>query len=319
MFVLIQKKDRENNWKRNDGMKKKVIFLIFAMGMLLAAGCGKKTDAALAGQVAETLETSVVEGSLAEQETEIVVEGNNGTIRVGTTGSPYSELLTQARKQLAEIGWDLQIETYSDYNKINRDVLDGKLDAHLFAHQTYIDSYNDVNGTELIPSATICFEKYGMYSLLNEDLTNITSRVKIAIPEEDTRKAKAVLFLQDAGYITLKENVGLTAIEEDITENPKNIEILTYTMDNVKDILKTADYCVMGADMAILAGLEPKKEVLKEEKATSDSAKAMAALLVTTKENAESEKLRFLEQALKSDETKKFVEDTYKGALGLFP
>ena len=300
-------------------MKKKRIFLMFLAGMFLAAGCGNKTDAALAEQLAETVETSVVEESLAKQETEIVVEGNNGTIRVGTTGSPYLELLTQAKIQLAKKGWDLQIETYSDYNQISQDALSGKLDAHLFAHQTYIDSYNDVNGTELISSATICFEKYGIYSLLNEDLTKVTSGVKIALPEDDTRKAKALLFLQDAGYITLKENVGLTAIMEDITENPKNMEFVTYTIDDIKEVLKTADYCVMGADMAILAGLEPKKEVLKEETANSDSAKAMAALLVTTKENAGSEKLRLLEQALKSDETKKYVEDTYKGALGLFP
>lgn len=323
---LLWKKDSENDWKWNDRMRKKGIFIMFAAGMLLAAGCGSKTDAASTGQMAKNVETSVVEEGFTEKETlsgeaaeEIVVEGNNGIIYVGTTGSPYSELLTQARIQLAKKGWDLQVETYSDYNKINQDVLGGKLDAHLFAHQTYIDSYNDVNGTELVPAATICFEKHGIYSLLNEELTNLASGAKIAIPEDDTRKAKALLFLQSAGYITLKENVGLTAIMEDITENPKNIEFVTYTMDNVKDILKTADYCIMGADTAILAGLEPKKEVLKEETAASDSARAMAALLVTTQEKVESEQMRLLEQALKSDETKKYVEDTYKGALGLFP
>ena len=311
-------------------MKKKSIFFMIAVITLLAAGCENKEADAVGAKVAETMEISANEGSSLENETEVesitkeemktvIVEGNNGVIRIGTMGTPYSELLTQAKIQMAKKGWDLQIEIYSDHEKINQDVLDGKLDAHLFAHQTYIDSYNDVNGTELTASAKICFEKYGLYSVLNDDLTRMADGVLIGIPEDDTRKAKALLFLQEAGYITLKENVGLTAIMEDITENPPNIEFVTYTQETAQDVLKTCDYCVMGADQAILAGLEPHKEVLKEETSSSKSAEALAALLVTTVEKTETEGIRLLEKALKSDETKKYIEDTYKGALGLFP
>ena len=319
-------------------MKKKNIYLTGLMvAALLLAGCQNTSaeetgaNAALASESQEismtesgTDENSVEEitaahGAGIECEEEIVVEGNNGTIRIGTTGIPYSELLTQAKIRLAKKGWDLQVEIYSDYEKINQDVLNGTLDAHFFAHQTYIDSYNDVNGTDLTAVAEICFEKYGIYSKLNEDLNKVTSGMIVGIPENSTRQAKALLFLQDAGYITLVENVGLTAILEDVVENPKDIQFVTYNMDTVQTVLAEADYCVMGADQAILAGFEPHKEVLKEETTSFNSATSMAVLLITVEDKADSKGLRVLEEALKSEETKEFVEDTYKGALGLFP
>lgn len=319
-------------------MKKNSIYLVGIMvAVLMLAGC-RNADAKEAGANADGVsksqettasernsqesgeeETNAVSDPVSGSEEEIIVEGNEGIIRVGTTGTPYMELLTQAKIQLAKKGWDVQVEIYSDYEKINRDVINGNLDAHLFAHRTYIDSYNDVNGTQLITAGEICFEKYGIYSVLNEDLTKITSGIKMGIPEDGTRRAKALLFLQDAGYITLNEKVGLTAILEDVTDNPMDIEFVTYNKDNVQSILKTVDYCVMGANQAILAGLEPHKEVLKEEIPSFESAKALATLLVTTSDKANSEGLRLLEKALKSEETQKYAEDTYKGALELFP
>ena len=319
-------------------MKKKNIYLTGLLAaVLLLAGCQKagaeeldaNADLASGSQEISILESDTEERSVeettsangAEKEAkeEIIVEGNNGTIRIGTTGTPYLELLTQAKIQLAKNGWDVQVETYSDYEKINQDVLNGTLDAHLFAHQTYIDSYNDVNGTELTAAAVISFEKYGMYSKSNEDLSGEADGMTVGIPEDSTRQAKALLFLQDAGYISLAENVGLTAVLEDVVENSKNIQFVTYNMDTVQTVLAEADYCVMGADQAILAGLEPHKEVLKEETASFSSARSMASLLVTMPDKVESEGLRVLEDALKSAETREFVEDTYKGALGLFP
>ena len=140
----------------------------------------------------------------------------------------------------------------------------------------------------------------------------------LGLPAEATKQAKALLFLSEVGYLTLKEGVGLTAILEDVTENPYNLEFVEYTENNAKEVLHQADYCVMGADEAILAGLQPHKEVLLEETPQMHSAQSMAALLVTTPENVENEKLLILIKVLQSEEMQKYVEDTYKGAWGLF-
>lgn len=331
--------------------KAKTVLIIMALLMMCCYGCGNpraeqadvnvnETDinslTEESGSVEEEIQTlteetqgtastgETEEVGTEEPETEQTPEanlevGSAGTIIIGTTGAPYTELLTQAGILLAKDGWDVQVQTYTDYNKMNEDVVNGTLDAHLFAHQAYLDSYNDVNGTELVSVADICYEKYGIYSVLNADLTNIKNGVVIAIPKDDTQKARALLFLDELGYITLKEDVGIFAFLDDVLENPKKIEFVEYTQETLKDVLQTADYCVIGADQAILAGLEPKKEVLKEEDAHSLSAKTMAALLVTTADKTSNEKLRLLEDAIKSEEVQKYMEDTYKGAWGLFP
>jgi len=260
-------------------MKKRTIFLTAMLaGILLFSGCHSESEKVTGADADSiTIGEGVSENSSSVIAQEIIVEGNNGVIHIGTTGAPYTEMLTQAKITLAKKGWDLQIEVYSDYDKLNQDVLAGTLDAHLFAHQTYIDSYNDVNGTKLCEAAKVCFEKYGLYSKLHEDLTNLGDGVSIGIPQDGTRRAKALLFLQDAGYITLKDNVGLTAIVEDIIENPANIQFVEYNQQSAVEVLQTTDYCVMGADLAILAGLEPHKEVLKEETSSSNSAAMLAA------------------------------------------
>lgn len=330
---------------------KKLAGIVLLSGGVLFSGCGSKetqqTDAMVTTQtevtgtmeetgsdVKETVENSAEEDRNTAAETteaataktdetteakESAEVGSAGIITVGTTGAPYTELLTQAKLLLAKEGWDVQIQIYTDYNKMNEDVRNGTLDAHLYAHQAYLDSYNDVNASELTSVANICYEKYGIYSILNADLTNINSGAVVALPEDDTRKARALLYLEDLGYIRLKEGVGIFAILDDIVENPEKIEFTEYSQDTLKEVLQTADYCVIGADQAILAGLEPEKEVLKEEEPWSGSAKTMATLLVTTPEKANDEKLRLLEEAIKSEETQKYMEDTYKGAWGLFP
>ena len=320
-------------------MKKKYTYLLMVfLTLFLLSGCtsGKEkedvpADALIVEETqiyvenAQGAEEMAIEENLEQKEKvseieqlEITVEGNKGTITVGTIGAPYDELLVQAKIMLAKEGWDLQIKEYVDYSLINQDVLNGTIDAHIFAHQTYLDSYNDVNGTELTPVAPVCYEKYGIYSLLNEDLTNIQTGSTLGIPAEDTKKAKTLLFLEELGYITLKEGVGLTAILEDIMENPHNIQFVDYTKETAVEVLNQVEYCVMGADQAILAGLEPHKVVLKEETPQMNSAKAMAALLVTTSENVENEKLLILVDALQSEMMQKYVEDTYKQAIGLF-
>ena len=252
------------------------------------------------------------------EEVDVEVEGDKGVITVGTTGTPYTELLTQAKIQLAKDGWDVQIEKNVDYQKINEDVLNGTLDAHLFAHQTYIDSYNDVNGTNLVSIDKISYEVYGIYSALNQDLTKKSNGVAIGIPQDATRKARALLFMQDIGWITLKEEVGITAILDDITENPKNLQFKEYTQDTISQVMNETEYCVIGADMAIMAGLDVEEGVLKTETDSCDSTNAFVSLLITTEENMQEEKIKVLSAALKSAQTKTYVEETYRGALAVY-
>lgn len=315
-------------------MKKRVLLPILAMFCMAFAGCGNAESEKVLEVVEipieekfESTESAVItesETSLAEPEQESVVfedievevNGEKGTILVGTTGAPFTELLTQAKIKLAQDGWDLQIKYYDNYGQLNADVLSGALDAHLFAHQTYIDSYNDVNKTELVCVAPVCYEVYGIYSELNQDLTKVSGS-KIALPAEAEKKARTLLFMQDLEWITLAGDGGMTAIMEDIEVNDMNLQFTEYTQETLADVMKDCDYFIAGADTAIVNGLDVEDDAIRTETKNSASAGIYATLLVTTQDKAEDIKMKTLADALASDTMKEYVSDTYKGALEL--
>lgn len=315
-------------------MKKIVYLQAFICVCLLFCGCNSAQDKEAVSVVEIPIEEdynneestentvadafSVTEEIETEQfeDIEVEVNGDKGSILVGTTGAPFTEILTQAKIQLAADGWDLQIKYYDNYEQMNADVLSGALDAHLFAHQTYIDSYNDVNGTNFVPVAPVCYEVYGIYSKLNKDLTAITGAT-VALPKEAEKKARALLFMQDIGWITLKENVGMTAITEDIIENNKNLQFTEYTTESLQEVLEGCGYGIVGSDTAIVNGFDVEDDVIRAEDWNSLSAQLYATKLVTVQERADDTKLKVLADVFSTDIMKEYVDDAYRGALGL--
>jgi len=269
------------------------------------------------GDFAQNPEGTPAEEKEPYEELEIEVNGNKGTIVVGTTGAPFTEILTQAKIQLASDGWDLQIIKYEDHLKLNEDVLNGTLDAHLFAHQAYLDSYNGVNSATLVPVDAICYEVFGIFSKINQDLTKISSGALIGIPADDTLKAHALLYMQDLKWIVLKEDVGMTAVLDDITENTKKFEFVEYTQDNLEQILEEADYCVLGANQAVVAGFLLEEDRLLHETNMSESSRVFSTQLVAKEENVTNEKMKVLVNVLKSKDMKIYMEEAYKGAYSL--
>ena len=315
-------------------MKKRYFLQAIFVSCILFAGCGntESGSAAVVREIpieadAESTENTISEAfseagadttqaAEAFEDIEVEVNGNKGSILVGTVGVPYTELLTQAKLQLAKDGWDLQIRYYEDYEKLNEDVLNSVVDAHLFAHRTYIDSYNYVYKTELVGVTPVCYEVYGIYSKLNNDLTGANGAV-IGLPQEAEKKARALLFLHDLGWITLKENRGMTTIMEDVETNNMNLEFTEYTQETLMSVMDESDYCIIGADMAIVGGLNVEDDVIRAETAGSTGADVYSALLVTTQEKSAEEKIQVLADALVSEEMAEYVYDTYKGALQL--
>ena len=315
-------------------MKKRYFLQAILAGCILLAGCGGTENESVAAVEEIPIEASAesaqnaVEEAVSKEQTDamqqveiwedvsVEVNGDKGTILVGTVGAPYTELLTQAKLHLAKDGWDMQIKYYEDYEKLNEDVLNSVLDAHLFAHRTYIDSYNDVNKTELVGVLPVCYEVYGIYSKLNDDLMSVGDAV-IGLPQEDEKKARALLLLHDLGWITLKENRGMPTTMEDVETNNRNLQFAEYTQETLMSTMDESDYCIIGADTAIVGGLDAEEDVIRAETAGNTGADVYAALLVTTQEKSGDEKIQVLADALVSDEMAEYVYDTYKGALQL--
>lgn len=210
-------------------MKKKALAVLLT-GVLAAgilAGCGSTEEAVERPTMEEAAEeTSEEEAAPAEEEApaEETVE-EKGTIKVAASPTPHAEILEAAKPILAEQGWNLEVTVFDDYILPNQVVDSGELDANYFQHIPYLDEFNAERGTHLVNAGGIHYEPFGIYPGTKKTLDEVADGDVIAVPNDTTNEARALLLLQDNGLIKLKDGAGLTATVQDIEENPHNLEI----------------------------------------------------------------------------------------------
>lgn len=236
------------------------------------------------------------------------------TIKVGATPAPHAEILEVVKKILADEGYDLQIVEFDDYIIPNTSLEDGELDANYFQHITYMNNFNVENGTHLVSAAGIHYEPLGLYAGKTASIEELPDGAKIAVPNDATNEARALLLLEQVGLITLKEGVGIDATKSDIAENPKNIEIVETKAELVSTTLQDVDMAVINGNYAIDAGLKIA-DALAVEAADGAAAEAYVNVVAVKEGNENSPKIQALVKALQSEEVKTFIEDTYDGAV----
>lgn len=239
---------------------------------------------------------------------------NGGTIKVAASPTPHAEILAQVKPFLAEQGYELEIVEYSDYVQPNLVVDSGELDANFFQHKPYLDDFNEGNGTEVVSVAPIHYEPLAIYAGTSTDLTNISEGASIAVPNDTTNEARALLLLEINGLIKIKEGAGLLATKNDIVENPYNIEIVELKAAQVSRVIEEVDFVVLNGNYAISAGLKVEDAVAKEEQ-NSEAAQTYANILCVKSGNEDREDIKALVEILKSEEIKQFIADTYEGAV----
>ena len=152
--------------------------------------------------------------------------GGDKTIKVGATPAPHAEILEIAKDLMAKDGYTLEIVEYNDYIQPNNSVEDGSLLANYFQHITYMNDFNQSSGTHLVNAAGIHYEPFGLYAGKTASLSELADGAQIAVPNDATNEARALLLLEQEGLIKLNDGVGLNATKSDIAENPHNYEIV---------------------------------------------------------------------------------------------
>lgn len=147
-------------------------------------------------------------------------------IKVAASATPHAEILEQAKPLLEAKGYDLQVTVFDDYVQPNNVVEGGDFDANYFQHIPYLESFNEEKGTHLVNAGGIHYEPFGIYPGTKATLDELADGDSIAVPNDTTNEARALLLLQDNGIITLKDDAGLTATKNDIVENPYNVDIV---------------------------------------------------------------------------------------------
>ncbi|MBM7854041.1 D-methionine transport system substrate-binding protein [Desulfohalotomaculum tongense] len=261
---------------------KKIVVVLALLLALVAAGCGEK-DAA-----------------------------GDGVLTVGATEVPHAEILKVVEPILEKEGVKLDIKVFSDYTTPNLSLDAGDLDANFFQHQPYLDDFNEKKGTKLVSIAKIHFEPMGLYSKKVSGIDEFKEGAKIGIPGDATNGGRALVLLEKAGLIKLKEGVGIEATVRDIVD--KKVEIIETEAAQLPRSLEDLDGAVINGNYAVQAGLTPG-DALAAEDASSEAADTYGNILVVRKGDENREELKKLAKALQSEEVKEFIKEKYNGAV----
>ena len=247
--------------------------------------------------------------------TVVFADDDDKTITVAASETPHSEILEQAKPILEKEGYDLEVTVFDDYVQPNEVVESGDFDANYFQHIPYLDSFNEEKGTHLVNAGGIHYEPFGIYPGTKDSLDDLEDGDTIAVPNDTTNEARALLLLQDNGIITLKDGVGLEATVNDIEENPHNVEIVELAAEQVARVADETAYIVLNGNYALQAGYSVAKDALAYEKSDSEAAKTYVNVIAVKEGNENSDKIKALVAALKSDEIKDFINEKYDGAV----
>jgi D-methionine transport system substrate-binding protein len=234
----------------------------------------------------------------------------NGTIVVAATSVPHAQILQFVQDELAdEAGLTIEIEEFSDYLQINPSTADGSTDANFFQHLPYLEEDNTKNGTDLVEIAPVHIEPLALYANTAASIEDIADGAQIAIPADPSNGGRALALLQDAGLITLADGVDVTtATEDDIADNPRNLEFVAVEAAQLPRTLEDVDAAVINGNYALEAELSPAEDAIASESAENNP---YANYLVTTSANADNEDIKKLGELLQSDEVKQYILETW--------
>jgi D-methionine transport system substrate-binding protein len=265
-------------------MKKTVsILLAFTLALGLLAGCGS-----------------------ASKSKKIVV---------GATPVPHAEILKAAAEVLKDKGYELEIKEFTDYVQPNLSLQSDDLDANYFQHAPYLNDFNAEQKTDLVSIAGIHYEPLGIYPGKTKSLDDLKDGAQVAVPNDTTNEARALLLLEANGLIKVDPDAGLKATPKDIAENPKNLKFVEIEAAQLVRSLQDVDIAVINGNYAIQGGLNAVTDALAKEEKDSVAATTYANILVVRRGNENREDLKALAEALQSEKVRKFIEDTYKGAV----
>lgn len=245
----------------------------------------------------------------------VYAKDDDKTITVAASATPHAEILEEAKPLLEKEGYDLEVTVFDDYVRPNEVVESGEFDANYFQHIPYLEQFNEEKGTHLVNAGGIHYEPFGIYPGTKDSLDDLADGDSIAVPNDTTNEARALLLLQDNGIIKLKDGAGLEATVNDIEENPYNVEIVELAAEQVARVAEETSYIVLNGNYALQAGYSVSKDALAYETSDSEAAKTYVNVIAVKEGNENSDKIKALVDVLKSDEIKDFINEKYDGAV----
>ena len=234
-----------------------------------------------------------------------------GDLSVAATPVPHAEILEFVKPALAKEGVNLKVKVFTDYIQPNVQVAEKRLDANFFQHQPYLDEFNKAKGTNLVSVAAVHLEPLGAYSSKYKKLDDLPNGATVVIPNDATNGGRALLLLDKAGLIKLKDSSNILSTPKDIEQNAKNLKFRELEAATIPRVLTQVDLALINTNYALEAKLNPEKDALVIE--GSDS--PYVNILVARPDDKDSADMQKLVAALHSPEVKAIINEKYKGAI----
>ncbi|RVU55041.1 MetQ/NlpA family ABC transporter substrate-binding protein [Anaerosphaera multitolerans] len=276
-------------------MKKKLLVSLLAVAILLV-GCSKNEPA----KEENTANTG-----------EPVAEASENKIVIGVSPTPHGEIIENLLPKFEEAGLEVEIVNYDDYVQPNLQLDAGDLDANYFQHGPYLETFNKENNLDLVSIGSVHIEPMGVYSKDANSIDEIAEGSDVIIPNDAANGGRALLLLEKEGLIKLKDSTNILSTEQDIVENPKNITIVPMDAQNIPNVYEDAGAAVINSNFAIGAGLNPTKDTIALEAGDSPYTNVVAVRA----EDKDLEKFKTFMEIVQSEETEKFIEEKYEGAV----
>ena len=242
---------------------------------------------------------------------EAPADGDNKIV-IGVSPTPHGEIIEGLKPEFEKEGLDVEVVNFDDYIQPNLQLEAGDLDANYFQHKPYLDSFTEErNIDDLAVLGYVHIEPMAIYSEKYKSVDEIEDGAEIIIPNDPSNGARALILLEDAGLIKLKDKTNLNSTEKDIAENPKNLKFTAMDAPSIAQVYKDSGAAVINSNFAIGQGLDPTKDSIFLESTDSP----YANLVAIRKEDVDKEKFQKFLKVLNSEESKKFIEETFKGAV----
>ena len=269
---------------------KKILSLLLATALFLVA-CGNKN---------ENKESTSSQSGAAKTEKLIV----------GATPIPHAELLNLVKDDLKKEGIELEVVEFNDYVQPNKALADKSIDANFFQHVPYMEDFGKKNHIDMVAVGNIHLEPMALYSKKIKNVNDLKNGDTLIIPNDPTNGGRALILLDKAGIIKLKDNTKLDSTPADIIKNPKNIKIETLSNEQIAPRLSEVAGAIINSNFAIDAKVTKNEIILIEGK---DS--PYVNVVTVLKESQNDERVKKLVKALQSEKVKKYIEEKYEGRV----
>lgn len=234
-----------------------------------------------------------------------------GTLKVGASPVPHSEILNFVKDDLKKQGVDLKIIEISDYVTPNIALAEKEIDANFFQHVPYLEKFAKERNLKLSAVGNVHVEPLGLYSKKIKSINDFKKGDVVAIPSDPSNGGRALILLHNNKVITLKDPKNLYATEFDIKENPKKLKFKAVEAAQLPRVLNDVSAAIINGNYALLAKLNPQKDSILLEGKESP----YANVITVRKGDEKKEDVVKLVKVLQSEKVKKYLNEKYKGGV----